>query len=160
MNVGATLGRQELAENFYRIMDGKKFVEIKKPVEEVREIENKEQEQKKLNENQGSKLIEKLKTTILPIAHASDGDDEKKEGLKEGAGGVVIGSGAAVGTATTNPAIGVAAGATTAGVAKGLGKIEKGIGKLAGDKSVETMGEALDEGSTTGIKDLAKKIFD
>jgi len=97
-------------------MESKNFIEIKKPVEEVREIEN--TEQKKLDEKQGSKVIEKLEETILPAVHASD-DEEKKEGLKKGTGGAVIGSSAAVGTATTNPGIGAAAGVTTAGAWKG-----------------------------------------
>jgi len=47
-------------------------------VEEVREIENKELEQKK-DENKGSKVIEKLEETILPTAHASDYDEKEKE---------------------------------------------------------------------------------
>ena len=59
-------------------MESKKFVEIKKPVAEVREIENTEQEQKK-DEKQGSKVIEKLEETILPTAYASD-DEKQKEG--------------------------------------------------------------------------------
>jgi len=39
----------------------------------------------------------------------------------------------------------------------------KGIGKLTGDESIETTGEALDEGATegiTGMKDIVKSIFD
>jgi len=55
-------------------MDGKKFIEIKKPVEEVREIETKSDEKQENKSN----VIESVKETIIPTIHASDGDDEEK----------------------------------------------------------------------------------
>jgi len=51
--------------------------ENKAQIEEIREVENKELEQ-----NKGSKVIEKLEETVLPTAHASD-SEEQKEGAKQ-----------------------------------------------------------------------------
>src|SRR3954466_14754836 len=87
-------------------------------VEEVREIENKEQEQ-----NKGSKVAEKLKETVLPIAHASDSDEkekEKEEGTKQ-----VIGMGLGA-TTVANPLLGEIA----EGVSFGVGATMEGIGKM------------------------------
>jgi len=141
-------------------MDSKKFVEIKKPVEEVREIENKEQ---KLDENKGSKIIEKLEETILPTAHASDDltdeDKRKKRYTEETSGGIITASYA-------NPVVGVA----TTGATAALGGVAGLVGeatdndplKVAGDtwiesakKPVENFGRVT-KGTTEGIK----KIFD
>lgn len=132
-------------------MESKKFVEIKKPVAEVREIENTEQEQKK-DEKQGSKVIEKLEETILPTAYASD-DEKQKEGAKQAIGYTLGGIDA------VNPAVGgVASGATTI-----TGGIEEGIGKLAGNEEMAEGGKVVRQSATQPLKDLGKgikKIFE
>ncbi len=59
--------------------------ENKAQVEEVREIENKdlaqqsEQQQKKLDKKQSNQpsITESVKEAVLPVVHASDGDDDK-----------------------------------------------------------------------------------
>jgi hypothetical protein len=170
MNSGATLGRQELAKNFCRIMDGN----IKLPkenipkVEEVRELENKEQEQ-----NKGSKVIEKLEKTVLPTAHASDVDDL---GLTErdltGADGrnkryteETIGGGL---TATTcaNPV----AGGVATGVTGALGGVAGLVGEATDSDALKVAGDTYKESAKKPAENIGrvakvagegiKKIFD
>lgn len=150
-------------------MDGKKFIEIKKPVEEVREIENKDLEQKK-NESQGSKVIEKLEETILPTAHASDGDDlgltqkdltdedkRNKRYTEETIGGGLT---ASYGV----PVAGVAAtGATAAlgGITGLIGEATDNDGlKVAGDTCIESAKKPFENvgRATKGLGDGAKGI--
>jgi hypothetical protein len=117
-------------------------------IEEVREIENKDLEQKPITES--------VKEAIIPTIHASS-DDDAKEGLKELHSGGIIGSGAAVGTATLNPAAGATVSGTAAGIFKGLGKIEKGLGKITNSEGLKEFGEVHDEGATRAIEKISEK---
>jgi hypothetical protein len=98
----------------------------------------------------------KFLNLIMSTAHCMD--DDQKEGGKNVVSGAVIGSGAAVGTGTLNPATGAAAATTLGGAMKALGKIEKGIGEMIGDESVKAMGEIKDEGSTKALEKVGEKI--
>lgn len=116
-------------------------------VEEVREIENKDLEQKK-DENIGSKVIEKLEETILPTAHASDDEEKQKEGARQAIGYTLGGIDA------VNPAVG--------GVASGLmtvvGGMEEGIGKLTDNEEMAEGGKVARQSAVQPIKDLGKEI--
>src|SRR4051794_12164163 len=106
-------------------MDSKKFVEIKKPVEEIRYLDNQEQEAKK------TKVLEKLEETVLPTAHASSDEDKRiEEGLKKEYG--VVNS---------------LSGGTTAIPCKILGKAEQSIGDLTDKESFKAAGRVHDEGA-------------
>ncbi|MEG7979370.1 MAG: hypothetical protein NY202_05885 [Mollicutes bacterium UO1] len=119
-------------------------------VEEVRYLENTEQQQEP--------IMESVKEAVLPVAHASD-DEEVKEGLQEAESGAIASGGAIVGTATLNPVTGAAAGGTIAASLKGLGKIERGIGKIIDSEALKGMGEVHDEGSTKALEEVGKKIM-
>ena len=116
--------------------------------EEIREIENKEQEQ-----NKGSKVVEKLEEAVLPIAHASDSEEKQKEGARQAIGYTLGGIDAA------NPAVGgVATGITTI-----TGGIEEGIGKLSGNEEMAEGGKVVRQSATQPLKDLGssiKKVFE
>ncbi len=64
--------------------------ENKAQIVEIREIENKdlaqqsEQQQKKLDKKQSNQpsIIESVKEAVLPVAHASDGDDDKDANIE------------------------------------------------------------------------------
>jgi hypothetical protein len=58
--------------------------ENKAQVEEVRYLENTEQEQKKLDKNQENKstITESVKKAVVPTVHASDGDDDKDANIE------------------------------------------------------------------------------
>ena len=126
--------------------------ENKAQVEEVRELENKDLEQKK-DENKGSKVIQKLEETILPTVHASDDEEKQKEGAKQAIGYTLGGIDA------VNPAAGgVASGATTI-----AGGIEEGIGKLTGNEEMAEGGKVVRQSAVQPLKDLGegiKKIFE
>jgi len=113
-------------------------------VEEVREIENKEQ---KLDENKGSKIIEKLEEAVLPTIHASDKDEEQKEGARQAIGYTLGGIDA------VNPAVG--------GVASGLitvvGGIEEGIGKLTDNEEMAEGGKVARQSALQPLEDVGKK---
>ena len=127
--------------------------ENKAQVEEVRELENKDLEQKK-DENKGSKVIQKLEETILPTAHASDDKEAKQiEGAKE-----TIGTGLATTTAI-NPVVGGVA----EGVSLGVGAAMEGIGKLSGEEDLEKAGNVYKEAPVQPLKEVKegiKKIFE
>lgn len=120
-------------------MDGKKFIEIKKPVEEVREIETKSDEKQASKSN----IIESVKGTIIPKVHASDGDDETKEAGKEMVGKIIEGGGI----------VDKKAGAIGAGVFKGAGKAIEGVGKLADNEDMKEVGEVYSEGAEKPLED-------
>jgi len=114
-------------------------------IEEVREIENKEQ---KLDENKGSKVIEKLEEAVLPTVHASDKDEKQKEGARQAIGYTLGGIDA------VNPAVGGAA----SGLMTVVGGIEEGIGKLTDNEEMAEGGKVARQSALQPIKDLGKGI--
>ena len=127
-------------------MDSKKFIEIKKPVEEVREIE----EETKLETPKVEK-IEAVKETSNPSENLTDEEKEFEKDMKETTGNTVELTGA------VNPALGA-----TEAVALGVGgKITESVGKLAGDEQAEGFGRVLKEGGKKPLedaKDIGKKV--
>jgi|tagenome__1003787_1003787.scaffolds.fasta_scaffold20901861_3 hypothetical protein len=121
-------------------MDGKKFAEIKKPVEEIRYLDNQEQEESK------AKVIEKLEETVLPTAHALDENERFEEGFKD-----VIGGEIEAGCVLT-PSVGVPA----AGVSAIGGKITEGVGKLTDDEGTKAAGRVMKESGTKPLEDVGK----
>jgi uncharacterized linocin/CFP29 family protein len=105
-----------------------------KQVEEVRELENTEQQQKPT-------ITESIKEAVLPVAHASDKDEKQKEGVKNIIGGVS---------------------SATGGVAsvplKVVGKTAEGIGQASDVKGLEEAGKIYSEG-TERPKEWVKELF-
>ena len=152
MTSWAKLSRQEIAKNI-RKLKVIKFLknmvkeilipkENKAQIEEIREVENKELEQ-----NKGSKVIEKLEETVLPTAHASD-SEEQKEGAKQ-----VLGWELATADKFAPP-VGIAASAVE-GVG---GAVTEGVGKMIGNEDVKDTGEVLKEAPAQPLKDAGKAI--
>src|ERR1044072_8226478 len=107
------LRQENSKKNYKEIMQKNIYLpkENKAQIEEVREIENKEQEQKK-DESKASKVVEKLEEKIVPKVYASDldlneADKSRKRNVEE-----AIGGGLTVATAANPLAGGVVAGAT------------------------------------------------
>lgn len=123
--------------------------ENKAQIEEVRELENKQQEQT----NQ-SAITESVKEAVVPTVYASDKDDERqREGAKE-----AIGTGLAVTTAA-NPVVGGIA----EGASAGVGAAMEGIGKLTGEEGMEKAGNVYKEAPAQPLKeakDQVKKLFE
>ena len=119
--------------------------------EEIRYLENTEQEQK-------STSAESIKKAIIPTVHASSEDEEIKESVKELESGAIIGSGTIVGAATLNPGTGAAAAGSIAGALKGVGKVEKFIGGITDNERIKQMGEVHDEGSTKALDEAGRKM--
>jgi len=129
-------------------MDSNKFIEIKKPIEEVREIES--TEQKQLDENQKNKptITESVKEAVIPTIHASADDDDKK--AAEIGGGGIIGL-ASIFPPTAPFAQFMAAGETAAGTA-----VEK-IGEAKGDEDMKEGGEITKKmGEVGSLPSVAK----
>src|SRR5947208_3448620 len=96
-------------------MDSKKFIEIKKPVEEIREIES--EKESKLEVPKVEK-VEAVKENSTP--NADEDDEQIEEGFKQSLGGAIEA------TDVVAPPLGVAETAIT-GVG---GEITEGTGKL------------------------------
>ena len=107
-------------------------------VEEVRELENTEQQQKPITET--------IKEAVLPVAHASD--DEEKEGARQAIGYTLGGI----------DAINPAAGGVASGVTTIVGGIEEGIGKLTGNEGMAEGGKVVSQSALQPLKDLGKGI--
>jgi len=118
-------------------MDSNKFIEIKKPVEEVREVEEVKLE---------TPLVEKTEASF----EKSDRDDEKeeKEGVKE-----VLGTELEIIDAAAPPVGFVES--TLLGTA---GEISEGIGKITGDQDAKDFGEISKDSAGKGVKDVGKGI--
>jgi len=116
-------------------MDSNKFIEIKKPVEEVREVEEVKLE---------TPLVEKTEASF----EKSDRDDEKeeKEGVKK-----ILGTEVEI-TDAAAPPLGAA---ETAGL-EVVGEISQGIGKITGNQDAKDFGEISKGSAEKGIKDVGK----
>jgi len=97
-------------------------------VEEVRELENKQQE---------PTIAENIKEAVVPTVHASDDPSDKEE--REGAKKIVGGVSSATGGVASIPL-------------KVVGKVTEGIGQVSNEKEIEKAGNVYSEGADKPVE--------
>jgi hypothetical protein len=116
-------------------------------VEEVRELENKQQEQT----NQPT-ITESVKETVVPTTHASyelsEGDKEGKEKFDKVGGAVIVGG----------VLLSIPVGEKIASSMEATGGVESAIGKATGIEGLEVMGDTHKGMAENSVTNAAKKV--
>jgi hypothetical protein len=123
-------------------------------VEEVREIENTKQQQKKLEEKQEGKstIAESVKESAVPTVHASGKGDEAAMGAAKGIGGALL----AAASIIPNPVQPAALAASAA--TGGTGAVMKVAGEASGEEEIKKAGDVLTDAGTIGLLPEKKGI--